>query len=181
MACTSLVALPRACGASGIVAGIETLYIISFADLVPGDDGNPYTLADNGMVATITPNSYGSKHFVEIGLLKSSAGLNETLTKDLTKGTAYFTQTLTVVLSDLTVENQTFIGSVLRQPVAIIVRSRTGNYFAAGLNGLLELATMVGGTGIAEGDLMGYTLTFNGIDVNLVPSVDPTIIAGLIA
>ena len=177
MACTSLVALPRACGATGIVAGLETLYIISYVDLDPGEDGNPYTLAINGMVASVLLDS--GKLFVEVGLLKSSAGLNETLTKNLQNGTAFFTQTLTLVLSDLTVENQAFIGSVLNQPVAIIVRSRTGNYFIAGLNGQLELATMTGGTGIAEGDLMGYTLTFTGIDSMLVPMVDPTIVAAL--
>lgn len=178
MACTSLTALPRACGTEGIVAGLEKAYMISFSELTPGSDGNVYTTAVNGMLSAITVAT--GKMFVEIGLLKSTAGLNEALTKNAQNGTAFFTQTFTLVLSDITVDNKTFVESVLNQPVGLLIRTRTGNYFAAGLNGQLELATLTGGTGIAEGDLTGYTLTFTGIDTKLIPQVDPTIIAGLL-
>lgn len=178
MACASLTALPRACGTEGIVAGLEKLYMISFSDLTIGDDGKTYTIAENGMVSDISVTV--AKLFTEVGLLKSTAGLNEALTKNAQNGTAFFTQTFTLVLSDLTVENKKFVESVLNQPVAILIRTRTGKYFTTGLNGQFELATLEGGTGIAEGDLTGYTLTFTGIDTKLVPQVDPTIVASLL-
>ena len=43
MACTSLTALPRACGAEGVIAGLEELYVISYVDIAPvtGVAGTP--------------------------------------------------------------------------------------------------------------------------------------------
>lgn len=178
MSCSSIVALSRACGSEGIVAGLEKLYIVSYSDL-DGSSGSTFTTATNGQVNDITL-AVGKK-YVEVGLLRSSTGLNEALTKNVENGTAYFTQTMTLVLSDMTVENQAFIKSVLNQPVSVLLKARTGKYFVAGLSGQFELSGLEGGTGIKEGDLAGYTLTFTGIDTKLVPSVDPTIIAGLIA
>ena len=177
MACTSLVALPRACGAAGIVAGLEKLYIISFEDLVPLPSGEVYA-ETAGLISDISVDS--TKNFVEVGLLKSTAGLNEELTKNLQNGTAFLTQTLTVVLSDLTTANKTFVENVLNQPVAVMIKTRTGKYYAAGLNGQLELSGLSGGTGIAEGDLIGYTLTFSGISTSLISMVDNTIVASLL-
>jgi len=181
MACTSLVALARECGASGIAGGLNNLYMIGFADTaVPesATDNNIYTLSAGGIVSAIGLAT--GKTFVEIGLLKSTAGLTETLTKDTTKGSAYFTQELVMVLSDLSTDNQTFVQSVLNQPVVIVLKTRTNKYYAAGLNGQLELSALTGGTGTAEGDLMGYNLTFSGIDTILIPQVDSTIIDTLL-
>ena len=181
--CSSLTALPRACGAEGIVAGLEKAYIVSFNDLAAPSgsvNGDVYTVdSETGMVASIGVAS--GKMFVEVGLLKSTAGLTEKLTKDTKVGSAYLTQTFTLVLADLSADNKSFVENVLNQPVAVIVKSRTNKFYAAGLNGQLELTTLDGGTGAAEGDLMGYTLTFEGIDTKLIPAVDPTIINGLLS
>ena len=181
MACSSLVALPRACGASGIIAGSEKLYIISFADLAPlsgSPTGEVYSAATSGIVNII--NVASGKTFVEIGLTRDSTGINEVLTKDLKTGNAFFTQTLTVVLSELSIQNQAFISSVLNQPVTVILKARTGKYYVAGLNGLLELATVEGGSGIQSTDLNGYKMTFTGIDSLPIQIVDTTIIPSLI-
>lgn len=182
MACISLAALPRACGAEGVLAGLEKLYAISFIDLaVPtgATNGDVYTTSTGGLISAIGLDS--GKKFVEIGLLKSSAGLSETLTKDSTKGISYLTQSFTMVLADLTSDNKTFVEGVMNQPIAIIVKSRTGKFYAAGLNGQLELSALESGTGTAEGDTIGYTLTFSGISTKLIPQVDSTIISTLIS
>lgn len=181
MACSSLIALPRACG-TGVVAGLEKLYMIAYNDLATADGAtneNTYTTSTGGIVNDIGLDS--GKKFVEIGLLKSTAGLAEALTKDTTKGTSFLTQTFTLVLGDLTVENKAWIESVMNQPVAILIKSRTGKFFVTGLNGQFELSALAGGTGTADADLIGYTLTFSGIDTKLIPQVDGTIIADLIA
>lgn len=181
MACPSLIALPRACGTAGIMAGLEKVYMIAFNDLaVPQGQTTDevYTESVNGMISAIGLDS--SKSFAEVGLLKSTAGLNEKLTKDSKTGTAFLTQTFTLVLPDLTADNRIFVNSVMNQPVAVLIKTRTGRFYVAGLNGQLELADMDGGTGTAEGDLNGYNLTFNGIDTKLISQVDPTIVADLI-
>jgi hypothetical protein len=179
MACSSLVALPRAC-ADGVLAGVEKVYMIAFNDLdVIAGTQEVYSATTAGIVNQIGLDS--GKKYVEIGLLKSTSGLQEALTKDTTKGTSFFTQTFTLVLGDLTIENQTFIKDVTNQPVSVIYKSRTGKYFVVGLNGQLEIATIEGGTGTAEADLIGHTLTFNGISTSVAPLMDSSILAGLIA
>jgi hypothetical protein len=179
MACTSLTALPRACGAEGTMGGLlSKAYFLAYQD-IDTSAGAGYTLASNGIVSAIATDS--GKTFVEVGLLKNTAGVTDTLTKDVTKGLAYFTQNFTLVLSGMSTDNRTFINSVLNQPVVIIMQSRSGNYYAIGLNGLLELSSAEGGTGVAEGDLNGYTLQFSGFDIEPVRLVDSSIIAGLLS
>jgi len=181
MACTSLVALPRVC-ADGIVGGLEKVYVIAFKDLKAVASGSTDVYSASTSTGTIVQVGLVSgKTFVEIGLLKNTSGLNEKLTKDLTKGTAFFTQTFTLLLSDLTTANNDFIKAVTNQPVAVILKTRTGKYFVAGLNGLLEVSAIDGGTGTAEGDMAGHTLTFEGISLGVVPLIDSTIISGLIS
>lgn len=181
MACTSLIGLPTVCGSTGIYGGLEKLYIIAYKDLAPasGDAGTPvYTLSTGGLVSEI--GLVDTKKYVEIGLLKSTSGVKETMTKNAQSGTNFMTQEITLVLSDITAENRVFIESVRYQPVSILVKSRTGKWFVTGLNGQLELSALEGGTGTVETDLTGYTLTFQGIDGNLLPQVDDALITDII-
>lgn len=181
MSCTSLTALPRACGAKGIEAGLDKLYMVSYEDLAPATGathGEVYVTATNGMVSAIGLDS--GKKFVAIGLLKDTSDVSLKLTKDVTKGISYFTNTLKFVLSELTTENKTFVESVMNQPVAILFRSRTGKYYFAGGNGRFELTAGEGGIGMKSDDLNGITLTFEGADSTMVSLVDDSIVSGLI-
>lgn len=181
MACTSLTALPRICGAEGLMGGLDKLFVISYNDLgvaTGATNGAYYTFATNGMVNNIGLDS--GKKFVEVGLLQRTSNLDEKLTKDITKGTAFLTQTLKFVLSDLTLENKTFLENVINQPVAVLVKTRSGKYYFAGGSGNFQLTDLEGGTGTSEGDLIGYTVTFSGVDSKLIAQVDDTIISTLI-
>ena len=181
MACPSITALPRTCGTEGIYGGLEKLYIIAYKDLAPasGVAGTPIYVLTSGMVSDI--GLVDTKTFVEVGLLKSTSGIKETLTKNFQSGTNFFTQESTLILSDITTENRAFINSVRYQPVSILVKTRTGKWFVTGLNGQLELSAAEGGTGTAETDLTGYTLTFQGIDGNMIPQVEESLIADIVA
>jgi hypothetical protein len=175
MSCNSLTSLPRVC-ADGIVAGLEKVYVVAHKDLT---GTTVYSAATNGTVTQVKLS--GSTKFVEVGLLKSTAGLSEKLTKDNTKGTSFYTQTFTLVLGDLSTENKTFIESVQNQPVVVIYKTRTGKYFIVGLNGQFEITNIEGGTGTAEGDQIGHTLTFEGISTSVAPLLDSSILSSLIA
>ncbi|WPQ65511.1 hypothetical protein SIO70_11695 [Chitinophaga sancti] len=173
MACESIIALAKSCGENKI-AGIQSLYIIRYADLVE-TNGSTYTLSTGGLISDI--NIVTAKQFVPVGLLKNTAVLSETLNKNLQTGTSYMTQTFTLVLSDLTTENKTFIESVMNQEVAIVIRTKTGKYYAAGLNGQMELSTLETSSGTNDADLIGSTLTFTGTDTKLIQQVDSTLIS----
>ncbi|MFL5810204.1 MAG: hypothetical protein ACJ749_11830 [Flavisolibacter sp.] len=178
MACTSLTALQIACGSQGIVSGIERLYVVAFNDL-DASTGSTFTTASNGMVSAITLDT--GKKYVEVGVLRDTVELKDSYTANPSNGTGFHTQSFDLTLAGLTPENYAFIESVKTQPVSILIKSRLGNYFAAGLNGLMQLEKMEGGTGKAAGDLQGYTLTFSGIATKSLTQVDPTIVAALIA
>ena len=178
MACSSLVALLRQCGSEGIIGGLEKLYMISYSDLAVVSGTSIYTTATNGVVNDIGLAS--GKTFVEIGLLKSSSGLKESLVKENTKGISFFTQEFTLVLGDLTIENRNWVQAVLNQPVAAILKSRTGKYFAVGLNGQFEISGVESGTGQSESDAFGYNMTFQGLSTSLIPQVDSSLVPDLI-
>lgn len=182
MACNSLVALPRACGTEGIMAGVEKLYMIAYTDLAAASGalaGEVFTKATNGMVNAIGLET--GKKFVEIGTLKSAVGLTSALTKNQQNGTAFYTPTLTVALADMSLENEKFVKDVTFQPVAVLVKSRTGKFFVAGLNGQFELSAAESGLGTSESDNYGYSLTFTGLEAGPIAQVDPTVISTLIA
>lgn len=180
MACISLTALPISCFA-GIDAGIQKVYAIAFKDLKAINTGTTevYSAATNGVVNTV--GLVSGKTFVEIGLAKDASGVTEKLTKDIAKGVSFYTQSFTLRLNDLTIENATFIQAVTNQPVAVIYKTRQGKYFIIGLNGLLEVTQSEGGTGTASADGSGFTLTFEGSSPTVAPFIDPTIIASLVA
>ena len=179
MACSSLIQLARVCGAEGVVAGTEKLYMVAYNDLVPNSVTQlTYSAATNGVINDIFLAS--GKTFVEVGLLKETVGVTETLTKSPQNGVAFWTQTLPIVLSDLTTENRLWIESVLNQPVAFLLKTKTNKWLVGGLNGQLELSAAEGGTGVASDSLIGYTITFTGVSTKSLPQVNSTIIADLI-
>jgi len=175
MSCSSLTALPRECN-EGVIAGLERVYMIAFKDLQKITGSEEVFSADTtGTVVQINT----SNGFVEIGLLKSTSGLEEKLTKDPAKGTCYFTQTFKLVLGDLTSANQNFIASVVNQPVAVIYKTRTGLFFVVGLNGQFEVTSVTGGTGVAESDMIGYQVDFAGISKTTAPLVSSALVTTL--
>ncbi|SFW91351.1 hypothetical protein SAMN05661012_06768, partial [Chitinophaga sancti] len=48
-------------------------------------------------------------------------------------------------------------------------------------NGQMELSALEGGTGTAEADLIGHTLTFTGTDTKLIQQVDSSLIPTITA
>lgn len=172
MSCNSIVALPKLCKTGGSMAGIEKLWVISYDDLVTGTSSTAtYTLSGN-IVSSISIGS--GKTFSSVGVVKATTSLEEKLTKNVANGTAFMTQTLAFQYPDVDETVKGWLEAIMFTPVAIIYKSRNGNYFFAGGNGMMELSDVNGGSGKAEGDLSGYTITFTGMDTKLISKVNPT-------
>lgn len=181
MSCASLTALLKTCGSTGVIGGLERMYIISYADLqaVSGStNGDVYTISTGGLVSAIGVKT--AKAFVEVGLLKSSSKIDEAMTKQPEKAVLYFTQNVSLVLPEMTQENKAWVENIMNQPVCIIVKSRNGKHYIVGLNGLMELMKADASTGAVEGDGNSYTLEFTGVSNSLIPIVDPTLIPTLL-
>lgn len=177
MACLSIAALVKECGAEGSVGGSDKVYMVAHNDLAVVSGTSVYSMV-NDEVTEIGLDS--GKTFVEIALLKSTSGLNIEFTKNDQTASNYFTHTFTLVLGGMTKANYQFVESVRFQPVVVLLKTRTNKWFVVGLNGQLELSALTGGSGVAEGDLNGYTLTFSGIDGKQPLHVNDLIVADLI-
>jgi hypothetical protein len=141
-----------------------------------------YTVSATGSNTWITAIGLDSgKKFVELGYLRDTASFTAEGTVDPTRGVAFSTNTLVFKLGDLSLENQTFLESVLTQPVAAIIKLRNGKYYALGLPGLFQLSAFTATSGAGAADEVSYSLTFNEIDGILPRQVDPSIISTLIA
>jgi hypothetical protein len=177
MACNSIAALPREC-TQGVLGGVQSFWIIAHKDLEAISGTDVYTVDTDGFVDEIGLAS--GKTYVTVGLLKSTAGATTEMTKNDQTGVNFFTNTMTLVLSDITKENLDFIKTVRNQPVSILMKTRTDKYVVYGLNGQLEISAMTGGTGVQEPDLSGFSLTFSGIErqpaILVQPALVPTII-----
>jgi hypothetical protein len=177
----SLVAVAQTCGQNN-VAGVEKLYMIAYSDLAAAAGavaGEVFTKATNGMVNAIGLDS--GKKFVEIGTLKDGVGFVSNGTIDVAKGLSYDVPTLNVNLGDLSIDFEKFVKDVTLRPVVAMIKSRTGKWFIAGLNGQFWLSQRSASVGAALGDDYGYKLTFEGVELDGVTQVDPTIVSGLIA
>lgn len=159
MACESILTVSLVCSDS-LMAGVSKVYLIAAKDL-SASSGSTYTLATNGMINNIGVAS--GKTFVEIGVLKNTAGGNETGVFN-ENATRYKTVEVPLQITDITADSEKFIDSVFTQDVAGILKSASGKYFAFGLQGGIKLSAYTKSLGVASSDLIGYTLTFSGND-----------------
>jgi hypothetical protein len=180
MSCPSLQALSRDCSGAQI-GGAEVIYAIAYKDLAAVNSGTTevYTASTNNIVVGV--GFSGSSRFNKISVAKNSAGFTEALTKDLTTGTNFIAQTVTINLQGLSSANRNFVESVRYQPIAIIVKTRTKKYFLIGASGELELATLETGSGVSAEEGQSYKMTFTGINPDMALPIDESIITSLLA
>jgi len=161
--CLSITELLSAqnCG-EDLIAGISKLYMIAYQDLkaLTGTPF-PYSQATGGVISAIGLQT--GKHFVEIGLLKDTTGLNVTGVFN-ENGTRYKTVDLAVTLQGITAENSAWVDNVSGQEIAVIVLDKSGVYYTAGLRGNLKMNGYTGGLGTAPSDDKGFKLTFQSND-----------------
>lgn len=177
MACLSLSGLSRTCGVA-VLGGVEKFYAIAYKDLVPVSTATTevFAVGTNDVVNDI---GVSATTFVEIELVRETSGLNETYTKEGL--VSYFTQTGTLVLGEISIENRNFVKSLINNPVAIIYKSKMGKYYLIGQDGTCEMTASEGGLGTAIGDTNGYTITFTATSSKPAYIVDESLIPSLIA
>lgn len=166
MSCLSLVKLNRSC--KGTVGGVKKLFAVAFKDIVS------YSFDSNKVINTVTFTS--GNGFVEIGTIKNSVSFSESLNKDKSKGISFFKNTANISVSEISKDSQTFIKSILYQPVVIVFQTKMGSFHILGLDGFLTLATLDGGTGTSYDDLNGYQLGFEGFSNLLSHFINPAIV-----
>ncbi len=179
MSCTSAIAYTKQCG-KGISGGVAKLWVIGYGDLsyISGTT-ETYAVASGGtMVNQI--NVASGKTFVSVGLLKESVSFKGTVKRDSSTGAVSNSTEVDVVISSITDVAKQFIDNLMSQPVAILIKLRSGNYIVTGLNGFMELTDVGESTGTKNSDMNGYQIKFTGVDEGLTKTIDPTYVRSIV-
>lgn len=139
------------------VGGLDALYLINYGDYSASDI--TYDVTNTDMINDI--NSVSNIYKFE---LKGANSFEQTITSSRDNGTAFVEQTLTVTLKQQSAAKHKLVKLLAYGRPHIIVRTRANQYFLAGLERGMDMATGTISNGTAMGDLNGYTLTFTGME-----------------
>ena len=132
------------------IAGLHGAYFINYTT-------GSFALNANDEVTSFPSSS--TAYYYE---LKGANGYTETVNTSRDNGTTFFSQVLSLQLKKLEATATKELKLLAYGRPKIIVADRNGNAFLVGKN---EGADMTGGTittGVAYGDLSGYTMQFTG-------------------
>ena len=139
------------------VGGLDALYLINYGDYSASDI--TYNVTDTDMIDDI--NGVSNIYKFE---LKGANSFEQTITSSRDNGTTFVEQTLTVTLKQQSAAKHKLVKLLAYGRPHVIVRTRANQYFIAGLERGMDMATGTISNGTAMGDLNGYTLTFTGME-----------------
>jgi hypothetical protein len=159
------------------VSGIDAIYFINFGDYNPEVDVT-YDVTNTDLITEIA--NVTSLYKYE---LKGNNNFIQNVTSSRENGTTYIEQVLTAELKKMDISmHKTFKLLAYGRP-NIVVKTRTNQYFLAGLERGMDLTTGSVDTGTALGDFNGYKLTFTGMEnipANFLDCTsDATLISGV--
>jgi hypothetical protein len=112
--------------------------------------------------------------------VKSASGLEQTITSSNDNGTTFFEQTLTLVLTKLDAATQVELAKVIATRPHVFVQDNNGNYLAVGMTRGCDVNGSIS-TGVALGDLNGYSLTITSQEPLMAQFVTSTLVTSKIA
>lgn len=178
--CASVAAYTKQCN-KGISGGVSKLWVIGYGDLgVISGSTEPYAFASGSTVISNIALATGSTKFVSVGILKESVSFKGTLKRDSSTNAIENQTETSITISNISDAAKTFVDSLLMQPVALLIKLRSGAYIVSGLNSWTELTDVEEGSGTKNADMNGYTLKFTGVQDGLTSTVDPTLIATIV-
>ena len=180
MSCTSVTAYTKQCG-RGISGGVAKLWIIGYGDLVAPVSGSTDTFAVASGTTVVSQIGIASgKTFVSVGTLKESVSFKGTVKKDSSTGAFENSTETTIVISSISEIGKQFVDGLMQQPVAILIKLRSGTYIVSGLNGFTELTDVTEDTGTKNSDMNGYQLKLTGVEDGFTKTIDPTYVGSIV-
>lgn len=129
------------------VGGIKQVFFVDYGTL------GSATIT-NGVVTAFSGNAYSCYQYD----VKSASGLEQTITSSNDNGTTFYEQTMTLVLTKLDAATQQELQHIVASRPHVFVQDNNGNYLAVGMTRGCDTNGTIS-TGVALGDLNGYTLT----------------------
>lgn len=167
MAC--LMSTGRKLACKDAVGGIKAVYFADYG-----------TLGTATITAGIVTAFSGTTYTLFKYDVKSASGLEQTINSSDDNGTTFFEQSLTLILTKLGAATQAELAKVIATRAHVFVEDNNGNYLAVGMTrGTTTTGTI--STGVALGDLNGYSLTIMAQEPLMAQFVTSTLVTTKIA
>jgi hypothetical protein len=168
MACTLTTGRKLAC--KDAVGGIKAVYLAEYGTL------GTATIGATGYVTAFSLTNYSLYQYD----VKSASGLEQTINSSDDNGTTFYEQVLTLVLNKLDPLTQLELQKVIANRPHVFIQDNNGNYLAVGMTrGTTTTGTI--SSGIALGDLNGYTLTITAQEPLMAQFVTASLVTSKIA
>jgi hypothetical protein len=131
------------------------------------------TTEASGVITALTKAS--GKRFWKYEQVKDTSMMNQTITANVQNGTVFYAQELQIVLNKLQTATRNEILLLAQNSLVAVVKDSNGTYWYLGKTRGLDVTAGTAGTGTAQGDRSGFTLTFTGAEPALAPSVNSTV------
>lgn len=152
------------------IGGIKDVYLIELENI------SSYT-ESSGTLTAITKAS--GKIFRKYALVLETASFDEDITGNRQNGTTYYPQKGTIIINKQNVSVRNEILLLAKNRLVAVVKDNNDTYRLYGrVNGLMLLGGSAAG-GTAWGDRNGYTLNFSGMETELAPFVQDSVITTL--
>ena len=139
--------------------GVSEIILTNFADItalgLTGGTGNELSL----VVGITGPAGATAGFFFKYIFRRNTASFQEDLTKDLSTGSLFYTQTGTIVLDKIEKSKRDELMLLDSSLVTVIAKHSNGTYWMYGATDGMYVTTNVSGTGTAKTDQNGYTIT----------------------
>lgn len=147
------------------VGGIDAIYFVNFGDYT----GITYDGTNLDVIDAVAGVSTLYKFE-----LKGTNSFDQVVNSSRENGTTFVEQTLTFTLKNQDITTHKIAKMLAYGRPHVVVKSRNGSYFFAGLEHGMEVTTANVSNGTAMGDLNGYTFTMVGQEKLLANFIDVT-------
>ena len=167
MACLMTTGRKLAC--KDAVGGVQKVFFADYG-----------TLGTATITAGIVTAFSGTTYTLYQYDVKSASGLEQTITSSDDNGTTFFAQSLTLVLTKLDAPTQAELAKLIATRPHVFVMDNNGNYLSVGMTrGTTTNGTI--STGVALGDLNGYSLTITAEEPMMAQFVTANLVTTKIA
>jgi hypothetical protein len=152
------------------LGGITEVYFIAAADVTS-------TTEASGVITALVKAT--GKKFYKYELVRGTSQFVENVNANIQNGTVFYAPELTIVLNKLQANTRNEILLLAQNRLISVAKDNNGKFWYLGKTKGLDLTGGSAGTGTAEGDRSGYTLTFTGAEAALCPEVNSAVAAAL--
>ena len=145
------------------VGGIKAIYFLNYGIVKtqPSANYGAADLTDQLNTLTLTPAASTLYKYE----LKGANSFEQTITSSRDNGTTFVEQNLTFTTKGLTATQTKMMKLLAWGRPTVIVQSFSNKFFLAGLENGMDVVTTMISNGTAMGDLVGYTVTMQGMEI----------------